>query len=218
MKQIFIFCIFLFGCKSPSEFLTPNEVHKEKVVLVFRDQTKISGVINILHENSNSQHVSYNQYIEFIPEGEDSSKRIDINEIAGYWFESTYYALKKLDIYMNGIYRLLFVKRLTNENSRIQLYELYESGNANDVGNFEYSYFLSYPSCGCGPLDAINTRSRLIIPSFEQKMSLLVEDCPGLAQKILAKEKGYFIPVASFNIKKHPDVLLRIIDEYNKCN
>jgi len=108
------------------------------------------------------------------------------------------------------------VKRLTGENSRIQLYELYESGRGNDAGEIEYTYFLSYPSCG--PLDALNTRSSVFMPSFEQKMSLLVEDCPGLAQKILAKDNGYFIPVASFNIKKHPDVLLRIIDEYNKCN
>ena len=215
MKQIFIFSLFLFGCKSPSEFLTANEVHKEKVDLVFRDQTKVTGVINILHEYSNSPHLSYSQYIQFDPVGKDSFKRIDINEIAGYWFESTYYALKKLDIHMDGIYRLLFVKRLTVENSRIQLYELYESGNANDVGNFDYYYFLSYPSCG--PLDAINTRSSLLIPSFEEKMSVLVEDCPGLAEKILAKDKGYFIPAASFNIKKHPDVLLRIINEYNKC-
>jgi hypothetical protein len=140
---------------------------------------------------------------------------IDINKISGYWFDSTYYALKKVDIHMNGIYRLLFLKRLTGENSRIQLYELYESGRGNDSGEPDHSYYLSYPSCG--PLDAINTRSSLIIPSFEQKMSLLVEDCPGLAQKILAKNNGYFIPVASFNIKKHPDVLLRIINEYNKC-
>ena len=216
MKHIFIVIFFLFGCKSPSEFLTANEVHKEKVDLVLRNQTKITGVIDIQHENSNSQHVSYNQYIEFNPEGRDTSERIDINEIAGYWFDSTYYALKKLDVYMNGVYRLLFVKRLTDENSRIHLYELYESGNANDVGNFEYSYFLSYPSCG--PLDAINTRSHLLMPSFEQKMSVLVEDCPDLAQKILAKDKGYFIPVTSFNIKKHPEVLMRIINEYNKCH
>ena len=53
----------------------------------------------------------------------------------------------------------------------------------------------------------------MLMPSFEQKMSLLVADCPGLAQKILAKDNGYFIPLGSFNIKKHPDVLLRIIDE-----
>ena len=217
MKQIFIFTIFLFSCKSPSQFLTPNDVNREKVDLVFRNQTKVTGVINILHEYSNSSHLTYSRYLQFDPVGKDSFKTIDINEISGYWFDSTYYALKKVDIHMNGIYRLLFLKRLTDEDSRIQLYELYESGRGNDLGDIEYSYFLSYPSCGCGPLDVINTRSSLIIPSFEQKMSLLVEDCPNLAQKILAKDKGYFIPGASFNIKKHPDVLMRIIDEYNKC-
>jgi hypothetical protein len=216
MKQIFIFCIFLFSCKSPSEFLTPNEVHQEKVDLVFRDHTKRTGEINILHDNSNSFHVTYNNYIQFTPEGKISTESIDINEISGYWYMSTYYALKKLDINMNGIYRLLFVKRLTDENSRMQLYELYESDRDNSGGNSEYSYFLSYPSCG--PLDAINTRSSTFIPSFEQKMSLLVADCPVLAEKILAKDNGYFIPFTSFNKKKHPDVLLRIINEYNKCN
>jgi len=216
MKQIFIFCFFLFSCKSPSEFLTPNEVHWEKVDLAFRDQTRVTGKVNILHENFNSLHTSYDKYIQFIPEGKDSTENININDLSGYWFDSTYYALKKLDIHMNGIYQLLFVKRLTGENSRIQLYELYESGRGNSTGEIEYSYFLSYPSCG--PMDAINTRSSILMPSFEQKMSLLVADCPGLAQKILAKDNGYFIPLGSFNIKKHPNVLLRIIDEYNKCN
>jgi hypothetical protein len=216
MKQLFIFTIFLFSCKSPSEFLTPNEVHWEKVDLVYWNQTRVTGKINILHENFTSLHSSYDKYVQFIPEGKDSTGNVDINEISGYWFESIFYALKKVDIHMNGIYRLLFIKRLTDENSRIQLYELYESGSGNSAGEIEYSYFLSYPSCG--PLDAINTRSSILMPSFEQKMSLLVADCPVLAQKILAKDKGYFIPLASFNIKKHPDVLLRIIDEYNKCN
>jgi hypothetical protein len=216
MKQLFVFSIFLFSCKSPSEFVTSNEVHWEKVNLVFRDQAKVTGKINILHENTSSLNSSYNNYIQFIPEGKDSTESVDLNKISGYWFESNYYALKKLDIHMNGIYQLLFVKRLTGENSRFQLYELYESGRSNGGVDIEYIYFLSYPSCG--PLDAINTRSSLLLPSFEQKMSLLVADCPSLAQKIEEKEKGYFIPLTSFNIKKHPDVLLRIIDEYNKCN
>src|SRR5882724_5658634 len=152
MKYILILTIFFSGCKSPSEFLTPNDVHREKVDLVFRNQTKVTGVINILHEYSNSPHLSYSHYIQFDPVGKDSFKTVDLNDISGYWFESTYYALKKVDIHMNGIYRLLFLKRLTGENSRIQLYELYESGRGNDAGEIEYTYFLSYPSCG--PLDA----------------------------------------------------------------
>ena len=27
----------------------------------------------------------------------------------------------------------------------------------------------------------------------------------------------FFLPLISFNIKKHPDVLLKIITEYNNC-
>jgi hypothetical protein len=77
MKQLFIFTLFLFSCKTPSEFLTPNEVHSEKVDLVFRDKTKVTGVINILHEYSNSPHLTYGQYIQFDPVGKDSFNMID---------------------------------------------------------------------------------------------------------------------------------------------
>jgi hypothetical protein len=216
MKPIFICLIFLTGCKSPSAFLTPNEVHKEKVVLLLRDQSKVTGEINIFHENYNSVHVTYDEFIQFTPEGKDSSENISLYNIAGYWYGSNYYALKRLDVQMTNVYRLLFAKRLTGENSKIQLYELYESGRGNYTGETQYSYFLSLPSYG--PLEAVNTRSSTIIPFFDHKMSLIVSDCPTLARKILARDNGYFIPMASFNIKKHPDVLLRIINEYNNCN
>jgi hypothetical protein len=56
------------------------------------------------------------------------------------------------------------------------------------------------------------------MPSFDRKMSEIVSDCPLLAQKILAKDNGYFIPFTTFNIKKDPEVLMRIIQEYNHCN
>jgi hypothetical protein len=216
MKPIFICLIFSIGCKAPSAFLTPNEVHKEKVVLLFTDQSKVSGEINLFHENYNSVHVEYDEFIQFTPEGKDSSENISLYNISGYWFGPDYYALKKLDIQMTNVYRLLFVKRLTGENSKIQLYELYESGKGNGTGETQFSYFLSLPSYG--PFEAVNTRSNMLIPDFDHKMSLIVSDCPTLAQKILARDNGYFIPVVSFNIKKHPDVLLRIINEYNNCN
>jgi hypothetical protein len=216
MKAIF-FCLILFsGCKLTSAFLSPNEVHKEKVILLFRDQSKLAGEINILHENYNSEYVTYNEFIQFTPDGKDSSENISLYNIAGYWFESDFYALKNVDIQMTNVYRLLFVKRLTSDKSKIQLYELYESGISNNTGETRYSYYLSLPSYG--PLETVNTRSNMLIPYFDHKMSLIVSDCPILAQKILAKENGYFIPMASFNLKTHPDVLLRIINEYNKCN
>jgi hypothetical protein len=215
MKQLYICLIFLAGCKSSAVFVSPNEVEREKVVLLFRDQTKESGELTVAFENGNSVHVSYDAFIQFKPEGRDTVIHISLNNIAGYWHGSDFYALKKVSIDMSNVYRLLFVKRLTAENSRIQFYELYESGRGNSTGEPLYTYYVSLPSYPM--LEAENTSSSLFIPGFDRKMSLIVADCPSLAHKILEKQSGYFIPTVSFNTKKHPDVFLRIISEYNQC-
>ena len=216
MKPFLICLIFLTACKATGGFITPNEIHGEKVTLLLNDQSKLNGTLSVEHENSNSLHVTYNEYFDFIPEGKDSTQRMSMYNMQGYWYKTDFYAVKKVDIQMNGTFRLLFVKRLTGEHSKMDLYELYESGRGNYSGNDQYSYYISIP--GCGPYDAINTRSSVLVPSFGTKMSLLVEDCPALAQKVLAHDKGYFIPLTSFNAHKYPEVLLRIISEYNQCN
>jgi hypothetical protein len=211
-----IFIIFLSACKTSSFFITPNEVKKEKVVLVFRDQTKKTGNITVLHESYNSIHVYYNDNILFSPEGKDSTGSISLNDVAGYWYNSDYYALKYLDIQINNSYRLLFAKRLTTDSSKIQLYELYESGEGNETGQARYSYFVSLP--GYGEQEATNVKSSKFVPFFEQKMSMIVSDCPALAKKIQTKTIGYFIPMGTFNGRTHPDVMMKIIDEYNHCD
>jgi hypothetical protein len=63
----------------------------------------------------------------------------------------------------------------------------------------------------------MNTRGIGLLPSFDQKMSAIVADCPTLAEKIRLKGKGYFLAQVTFAIKKHPEVLLKIITEYNNC-
>jgi hypothetical protein len=83
------------------------------------------------------------------------------------------------------------------------------------MGEVRYSYYLSWPSFG--QKETMNTRSSALLPQFEEKMSKIVDDCPALAEKIRLKEKGYFIPMTSFKLKKHPEVLLKIINEYNNC-
>lgn len=180
-----------------------------------RDGSKMPGLLTVTFETFNSANIDYPDVVEFVPEGKDSTEKIKLNAIAGYAMGNDFYALKKLDMYMNNINRLLFVKRLSPENSKIQLYELYESGRGNYSAEVKYSYYLSLPSSG--PLEAINTRSSAIIPSFELKMSNIVSDCPSLAEKIRLKQEGYFLPMVTFNIKKHPEVLLKIINEYNAC-
>ena len=196
--------------------ISPNDLHNEKAQLYLIDQSKLTGEINISLENYSSLQMEKKPYIGFIPEGEKKEKHISLNDIIGYSIGSDYYALKRLDLYLDNKYYLLFVKRLTNEKSKLQLYELYESGKGNSNGEMKYSYYLSLPSYGVQ--QAMNTKSIGLLPMFDQKMSQFVADCPALATKIRSKQNGYFIPMGSFKTNKHPEVLLKIINEYNNCN
>jgi hypothetical protein len=215
-KRLLFCLILLSGCQPSKYFITPNTVHKEKAILFLRDRSKISGEINIYLEDYSNGNIVYQPFIEFIPEGKTQSQVINLTDIAGYSMGADFFALKKIDLNVNNVYYLLFVKRLTGENSKIQLYELYESGRGNPTGESRYTYYLSFPSFD--PLQTMNTRSIDLMPSFDQKMSKLVDDCPGLAEKIRVREKGYFLPLVTFANKRHREVLLKIISEYNSCN
>ena len=167
-------------------------------------------------ENGIHTYVLYRPFVDIIPEGKTENKRIPLSEITGYRLGPSFYDLKIVDIRMNGVNRLLFVKRLTPADSKLHLYELHESGKNNETGESLYSYYLSLP--GFGSLQTINTHATGVIPGFEDKMSAIVSDCPALAQKIKEKAKGYYIPFVSFDGRKHPTVLLKIISEYNNCH
>jgi hypothetical protein len=217
MKKSFIaFLIFLSGCKTSGFMVSPNDVHKEKVIVYFKNQEKISGVINISMENGSGLHPNFKPILEFMPEGKTTWQNLNISDISAYSLGSDYYPVKRLDVDMNGALYLQFVKRLTAENSRIQLYELYQSGKANYTGDAVTTYFLSFP--GYGPLETLNVGSSQLVPNFDLKMSNMVEDCPTLEKKIRRKEKGYFLSMGTFNIKTIPTVLITIIHEYDSCN
>ncbi|MBS1597349.1 MAG: hypothetical protein JST75_03930 [Bacteroidetes bacterium] len=186
-----------------------------KGVLFFRNDEKIAGEINISFEEDFNTDFDTKPIVKFIRDGKKEVENISLNDIAGYAIGSDFFALKKIDVYSNNIHRLLFVKRLTNPNSKIQLYELYESGRGNATGETNYSYHLSLPTSGF--METINSRSNSLMPFFDQKMSEIVSDCPSLSKKIRTREKGYFIPLVTLDIKKHPEVLLKIINEYNNC-
>ena len=216
MKRFLSLLLLFTACKPSSFFISPNEVHKEKVVLYLNNHTKETGEIDISLEENSSMNAVYKPYIQFFPEGKTTEEKIRLNEISGYSMGQDYFELKRVDMSIDNIYNLLFVKRLTAEDSKIQLYELYESGHASPSGESRYSYFLSFPTYA--QLETLNAASRQVVPMFDQKMSLFVADCPALANKIRAKEKGYFIPVGSFKTFQRREVFMRIIDEYNHCN
>ena len=215
MKPLLFSLLFLAACKSSAVFVTPNDVKNTKVTLLNLDSTKTVGEITVGLERYNGTYVRDDDKVQFKPEGSKTTQTISIYTIIGYWYDTSFYAAKKVDIQLNEAYRFMFVKRLTEEHSKIQLYQLYESGRGNGLGQAKYSYYISLPKYG--QYQAANTSGKTLLPDFEYKMSKIVRDCPELVQKIEEKKAGYFIPQFSFNGNLHPDVLLRIINEYNNC-
>jgi hypothetical protein len=216
MKLFFLgFIIFFSGCVSQSYFRSANDISKENVVLYLRDKPGIPGILTIPFEDNFDKNLDHHPWLTFIPEGKNEEERIDVDDVIGYSLDKNYYALKKVDLFVNNQYHLLFVKRITGEDSKIQLYELYESGKGNVTGETEYSYFISLSTSLQN--ETINTKSINLVPDFDFKMSELVSDCPSLAEKILKRQNGYFIPLHSFKTFKHRDVMLLIINEYNQC-
>ena len=214
-KAIVVFLIFSSACKPSGYFTSPNDVHKEKVIVYLKNQEKIVGDINIDLEHDSRLPGDFKPTLEIMPEGKTSWQKLNIQDITAYSMGSDYFPVKNVDVDMNGANYMLFVKRMTAENSRIQLYQLYESGKSNYTGEPVTHYYLSFP--GFAPLETINAKGSQLVPNFDSKMSNLVEDCPNLAKKIRKKEKGYFLAMATFNVKTTPEVLMRIIDEYNSC-
>jgi len=218
MKPLLLTLLLFAGCKSQSFFITANDARKQTATLYLLNKDTISGQLTVTLEDfyHSPNGGAYPSYIEFTPAGKDSAQRIPLAQILGYRMGTTFYALKIVDIIPRGLQNLLFLKQLTPDTSRIQLYELHQSGQANATNESLYSYFLSLP--GFGLRETFNTHGIRLLPQFDVKMSEIVADCPALAKKIRAKADGYFIPFTSFKAGKHPEVLLKIIAEYNNCH
>jgi len=216
MKSFYCCLLFLLSACTPTSFFkTPNDISKMNVTLYLLDQTQVKGILTIPFELNFNGNPPVPKTLKFIPEGKSVEEDIELKDIIGYSIDQNYYALKHVFLLSTNSTHLLFVKRLTSGDSRISLYELYESGKGNSTNESRYSWFISLPTSS--QFETINIQTSKLVPDFDQKMNLFVSDCPSLAQKISTKEKGYFMPLFSFDKYKHRDVMLKIITEYNNC-
>ncbi len=183
-----------------------------------KDGTEMNGQLSTTLDNS----FNSTNYIQFSENGKDK-KKLNVADVKAIRVRGNYYEPKLIDQGSWSRDQMLFVKRLTKDGSRIQLYELYEQrtrntnsryGNSTQVED-QYSYYVSLP--GQDPYQAWNVDGRHLTPNFEDKMSEYVKDCPTLAEKIKRKEKGYFYAKISFASEKRIETLMNIIDEYNRC-
>lgn len=213
IKQTILAGIFLFsisGCKTVAYFHTSNDMFGQNGTVYLEDGTEKNGEITIFFETGQEPK----NFIELKLNGK--SEKIFIKEIKGYKIKDKYYVPRFVDLDGNGINHLLFVQRLTKENSKIHLYELYQRNQGNNAyGEDIYSYYISLPTLA--KYEVWNASSKNLVPRFEEKMSKIVSDCPSLANKIQQQNKGYFYGQVTLSNQKKAEVLKRIIDEYNQC-
>ena len=217
MKYFLAFCISCIfictGCVS-TYFKTPNDLYRETATVYLNDGTEKEGELTIQLE---TEFINENS-VTLFDKGTKQTEKIHVKTIDYYKIKDSYYFLKELDLNLNGVNQLLFVKRLTDENSRIQLYELQQRYKSTETGEERKLYFISLPASR--KYEALNIYSKQLSNEFEYKMSEIVKDCSSLADKIRTKTKGYYIPSAPsllFPESKRIEVYKKIIEEYNNC-
>ena len=214
LLAVCISCVFICpGCVS-TYFKTPNDLYKETATVYLNDGTEKTGELTIQFE---TQLTAEKTVTLFYKENKQTEK-IPARAINYYKIKDDYYFPKELDLDFTGTYHFLFIKRLSNENSRINLYELQQHYKTTATGEEQKLYFISLPNSS--KYEALNIYSKQFSPGFEYKMSEIVRDCVPLADKVKTKTKGYYIPNGPsmlFPDSKRLEVYKKIIKEYNNC-
>jgi len=202
--------VFTSGCVS-SYFATPNDVFLRHATIYFDSGTQKTGEITVQFENG----VTSNRYVTLYNKDLHQSEQINVDTVKYYQLNNDVYVPKKIDFNFDGTYHFLFVKRLTEENSKIHLYELHQDYKTNATGEDKRLYFISFPLFS--KYEVWATYSKNLFPDFADKMSRQLADCPALAEKVRSKTKGYFIASQVIPESTKLGVYKRIIEEYNSC-
>ncbi|HUC79968.1 MAG TPA: hypothetical protein VMR70_03595 [Flavisolibacter sp.] len=206
---------FLSSCGSVSSFESPNSLRNMNGTLFLRNGKSIDGKLVVQVGNMFSSDV------KIYEEGDKKPMNFSVKEVAGYRIHNDHYFLKEKKSGLGR--RQSFMRRITPADSRIHLYEeqekVSETSKANGVTNsrtrYEKEYYLQLPN---EPTDDVySLGSSRFVPNFDEKMSRIVSDCPALAQKISSKADGYFYAQIGLFKEKRVNVLMTIIEEYNRC-
>ena len=195
-------------------FETPNDFRNMPATVYLENGRSYKGKLQV-HTNRYSRSA-----IKLYTEGDRKPMRFSLEDVKGFDLRNDYFELKEIKGGLRFVKEFSFMKRLTAENSRIHLFEntrkVTRPGGKHTGSNitYEIEYFLQLPSEPGGVWSLSSSR---FVPNFDEKMSKLVEDCPSLSNKIASKEDGYFYAQVSLLKERRANVLMNIIEEYNKC-
>jgi hypothetical protein len=208
--------IVLTSCKPMASFESPNDLEYISGTLYLTNGRMLEGELTVDKDWGGQVKI-------YLP-GEKKAQRYSFPEVEGYMIRNEYYELKEIKDggSLSRRYRFHFMKRLTPDNSKIQLYEYLDKETSYSgfrrnrvVTSLEKNYYVQLPS---EKEDGVwDIGSSKFVPNFDEKMSKIVNDCAVLSQKIANKEKGYFYPQVGSSDEERVDRLWNIINEYNKC-
>jgi len=213
---VVVIAVTLASCKNAAWFETPNDLYNINGTLYLSNGKTVEGKLSV--------DDGWNGVVRVYLPGEKKPQRYNFSEVEGYRIRNEYYELKEIrdGASLSRRYRLHFMKRLTPDDSKIQLYEYLDKETSSTgyrrsrtITSLEKNYYVQLPSeQHDGVWDIGSTK---FVPNFDEKVSKIVDDCPALSQKIANKEKGYFYAQVGASDEKRVDLLWNIITEYNKC-
>lgn len=220
---IIVFLIFIVfqGCKTYSYFNTSNDLSNEFCQVFLVDGSEIDGKLTIQFETGHDME----KYLK-IKSDSNAERKILVTDVQYYKYKNEYYFPKETNleayeipnrdkVYTPNVNNLLFMKRMTKADAKIQLFQLFKSRNNSLEASDQYDYYISFNNEN--RWIAWSIRGNKFFPNFEEKMSKIVFNCPTLADKIQHKMNGYAARQLSVDAKKY-EVIKKIVEEFNNCN
>ncbi len=219
--SILVFLLILTeSCKTYSYFNSPNDLLNEDCQIFLIDGTKIDGKLTVQFETG----YDVDKYLKILTSA-NTEKKIPITDVKYYKYNNEFYFPKEINleayeipfrdkVYTPNVNNILFLKRLTNDSAKLQLFELFKPRTKSSDGTDQYDYYISFNNSN--RFLSWDIRGNIFFPNFDDKMSKIVSDCPLLAEKIKQKANGYTVKQVSVDAKKD-EVIKKIVEEYNKC-
>jgi hypothetical protein len=214
MKTIVILsCLFFAACNAPY-YITVNDMNGQPASITLTNGTQLNGKVSVKILNN-----YYGAERLLFAEGTAKEyKDYKLSEVKLMYINGATYYVKKIvgNSFNRDVKR--FVKEISQPGGRMALYEneVVTKNSSSNIDEIKTGYFIQLPNAADNEI--FNVLSTKFTPSFNDKMSSYVQDCPTLAEKIKSKNKDYFYPfMLSDNSIRRKAVLLQIINDYNVC-
>ncbi len=211
--------ISTISCNTLSYYRTVNDMSNIASTLTMTSGTTIQVMLTVQLDRNWLQATTIQYTTKLIK----TPITVPLDSIKEIIIKGEPYLPRNITIGIGTTVRKRLVKRLTEPTSKLHLLEykyrdetLHDdaSNSMHNYNQVQYYYLLATDNTG----SARNIEGKATVPNFDEKVSNYLSDCPTVASKIKAKEKGYFYAQITMNSNKRLITWYNIIDAYNTCD